>query len=349
VKVARWIASNGGKLEEAARLIGVPVRTLRRWRIRRRETRLVRPRGRRPERPDYKTRTDILEVLNLMGPRVGMPTLRAIFPDVARSALRSMLHRFRIVRFYDEYKESYTLEWTRPGAVWACDHKDREAAPIDGKYPYAFALRDLAANEQIDWLPVESKAGLITDDILEARYKEHGPPLVQKADNGFAAGSTRELVKKWGVFLLLSPPALPRYNGSIEAGIGSVTARTDHHAARNGRPGEWSCEDLEAARLEANETARPWGSKGPSPDEVWRSRTPLTDDERDKFRKAVTKFSRWWRKFVVGSKPREEVTQFEEDEVMRKAIGSALVALDYLRKGRGSYCTTFPEKSGKDT
>ena len=96
--------------------------------------------------------------------------------------------------------------------------------------------------------------------------------------------------------------------------------------------------DLEAARLEANETARPWGSKGPSPDEVWRSRKPITHEERDAFRRAVTKFSRSWRKFVVGtkvrslradrtvpgSKPGEEVTQAEEDEVMRKSIGSGV-------------------------
>ena len=71
----------------------------------------------------------------------------------------------------------------------------------------------------------------------EARYREYGPPLVRKADGGFAADSTRELVKKWGVLLLLSPPRCPSYNGAIEAGIASMKARTDHHAARNGRPG----------------------------------------------------------------------------------------------------------------
>jgi len=74
------------------------------------------------------------------------------------------------------------------------------------------------------------------------------------------------------------------------------------------------------------------------PDEVWRSRTPITDEERDALRWAVTKFSRWWRKLVarlsgsawrivpylVGSKPKEEVTQFDEDEVMRKSIGSGV-------------------------
>jgi hypothetical protein len=348
VKLARWMTSGGTKLEEVSDLIGVPVRTLRHWRASWRESRLApRLRGRRTERPDYKTRTDILEVLNLMGPRTGMPTLRPIFPDVPRSALRSMLHRFRDVRLHFEDKRSYTLQWTRPGAVWAIDHKDRKAAPIDGRYPFALAGRDLGANWQFDWLPVESKAALITDDVLEARFREFGPPLVLKTDGGFAADSTRELLKRRDVFLLLSPPALPRYNGSIEAGICSMTARTDHHAARSARPGEWSCEDLEAARLEANETSRPRGSKGPTPDEVWRDREPITAEEREAFKRTVRKHGRWWRKVVVGSKPSEEVTQFDDDEIIRKSVGSALEALGYLRKGRGSYCTTFPEKSGK--
>ncbi len=54
-------------------------------------------------------------------------------------------------------------------------------------------------------------------------YREFGLPLVQKADRRFAAESTLELVKP-DVFLLLSPPHLPTYNGSIEAGIRSPTS-----------------------------------------------------------------------------------------------------------------------------
>ena len=105
---------------------------------------------------------------------------------------------------------------------------------------------------------------------------EHGAPLVLKAGNGFVAESTREALKRWGVVLLLSPPHFPRYKGSIEAGICSMKARTDHHAARSGRPGEWSCEDLEAARPEANEMGRPWGSRGGAPDDAWQDRKRVT-------------------------------------------------------------------------
>ena len=350
LKIARWISAHGGKLDEAARLVGVSPRTLRCWRRSRKDWRSgPRMRGRGVRRLDFQTRTRILELLKLLGPRVGMPTLRPLVPDVPRSALRDMLHRFRDVQLYFEDRRNYVLEWTRPGAVWAMDHKDRLTAPIDGRYPHALAQRDLGANHQIDWLPVDSKEAEETDRALEARYRELGPPLVQKADGGFTAKSTRELVKRWGVFLLLSPPHLPNYNGSIEAGICSMTARTDHHAARSGRPGEWSCEDLEAARLEANETARPRGCNGPTPDELWANRVPISQQERDSFKAAVEKSRSFWWRLVVGHKTREEVTQAEEDDIMRKSISSALVAQRYLLEWRRrSFSTTFPGKSGKD-
>ena len=127
-----------------------------------------------------------------------------------------------------------------------------------------------------------------------------------------------------------------------------MKARTDHHAARSGRPGEWSCEDLEAARLEANETGRPWGSRGGTPDEAWQDRKRVTDEERRALKGAVGKYAYWWRKVVAPGKSRKEVTQAEEDEVMRFAIGAALKQLGYLKAGRRrNYTTTSPQKSGK--
>ena len=169
-------------------------------------------------------------------------------------------------------------------------------------------------------------------------------------------------MKRWDVLLLLSPPHFPKYNGSIEAGICSMIARTDHHAARCGRPGEWSCEarrsgsfgrivpylDLEGAKLEANETGRPWGSRGGTPDEVWKDRRRITDEERRALKDAVGKYAYWWRKIIAGPKPRKEVTQAEEDAVMRQAIAAALKELGYLKAGRGrNYSTTSSQKCGK--
>ena len=83
--------------------------------------------------------------------------------------------------------------------------------------------------------------------------------------------------------MLFSPPGVPRYNGAIEAGIGSLKTRTEQHAARHGRPGQWNCDDVAAARLEANATVRPRGPSGPSPDELWAARSPIGAAERARF------------------------------------------------------------------
>ena len=85
----------------------------------------------------------------------------------------------------------------------------------------------------------------------------HGAPLVLKSDNGsaFVASAFEALLAGLRVWQLLSPPRLPSYNGSCEAGIGSMKARTHHQATRLGRAGEWTCDDAEAARQQANQTA----------------------------------------------------------------------------------------------
>ena len=78
--------------------------------------------------------------------------------------------------------------------------------------------------------------------------RRYGPPLVIKSDNGsaFTAELFQDLLSEHGVTQLLSPPALPRYNGSVESGIGSMKLRTaDHSAFSHGTI--WSADDCEAA------------------------------------------------------------------------------------------------------
>ena len=43
--------------------------------------------------------------------------------------------------------------------------------------------------------------------------------------------------------------------GACEAVIGSLKSRAHHKLARNDRPGEWTCDNVEAARVMANEAA----------------------------------------------------------------------------------------------
>ena len=79
------------------------------------------------------------------------------------------------------------------------------------------------------------------------------------------------------------PPTRPSYSVAREAGGGSIKTRTHHEAARHDRPGRWTCNDLEAARRQANETARPWGPHGPTPDERFRERRMPSEAERRRF------------------------------------------------------------------
>lgn len=62
-----------------------------------------------------------------------------------------------------------------------------------------------------------------------------------------------------GRAFLLSPLGMLTYNGSCEAGIGLSKTRAHHPAAGHGRPGGWGGDDVEAARAQANETARTRG------------------------------------------------------------------------------------------
>ncbi len=112
-----------------------------------------------------------------------------------------------------------------------------------------------------------------------------------------------------------------------------MATRAHHASARNGRPGQWTCDDLECARREANETARPWGVHGPTPEEVWRNRTPISEEERAVFARTVVKMRE------EARRRREkagiiELARHREDAIEREAIARALVACGILELKR---------------
>ena len=65
---------------------------------------------------------------------------------------------------------------------------------------------------------------------LLSLFALHGAPLVLKTANGspFGDSAARRYLHGCGVIPLFSPPHTPRYNGSVEAGIGSLKTRTEH-------------------------------------------------------------------------------------------------------------------------
>jgi len=138
---------------------------------------------------------------------------------------------------------------------------------------------------------------------------------------------------------------MPRYNGACEAGIGSLQVRTDHLAALNDRPGRWTSDDLEGARLQANRTARPWGANGPTREERWNGRRQLTPEERERFRRFLA-ISRERVRAEAGYLPGIEQSKVIEASLERKAVARALRACGYLEVRRRRITTPITRLFG---
>jgi transposase InsO family protein len=288
------------------------------------------PRGRPQQRVDPDLRRAILAMLDLMGPQVGLPTLRHLFPDASRGELLDLQRRYRRFCRHRDRCLRHVLEWTRPGTVWAMDFTE-PPAPIDAVYDQVFCVRDLASGKQLMGLPCPGKSARVVVSTLTALSRWLGCPLVLKCDNDavFTAGEFAAWARDTRVLLLFSPEHTPAYNGAIEAGIGSLQTRAQHAAVRHGRPGEWTCDDVEAAVRQANETARPWGRNGPTPDEAWRHRLPLPNEEREQF--LATYRRRYARECIERGVPWGVHLQHREKaSIDRVAISRALIDHGFL-------------------
>ena len=134
------------------------------------------------------------------------------------------------------------------------------------------------------------------------------------------------MLEAHSVSALQSPSRAAEYNGSRKAGHRGPKTRVRHLAARAGRPGEWTCEDVECARCSGNEHGRPFGRSQPTPDEAWAGRVAPTADERKAFRDACAKHLEALRA-SRDSEPGCSRLALER----RTAVSRALVELGYLQ------------------
>jgi transposase InsO family protein len=332
-------------MREMAKHVGLVPRTLRRLRASwRREHLHTKPRGRPTTVVEHSVRQAVIMVLAFLGPEVGIPTLEWVFPHVSRSVLTDLLGRYRKLAHLNLRSLLHVLVWHRVGAVWAADFCT-PPLPIDGLYKRLFNVRDLASGAQLMSLPVFDESAATVLKALEVLIRWCGIPLVLKLDNGsaFIAHETRAWAEAHGIKLLYSPPVTPAYNGSIEAGTGSIETRAYHHAARHGRPWEWTCDDVEWARLQANETGRPHGRNGPTPDEAWAEREAIRDDEREAFGEAYRRLEaaeREQRLVQVGV----HLQRHEQAGIDRVALGRALIELGFLSIRRRRITPRIPKR-----
>jgi transposase InsO family protein len=282
---AAWARAHGWQGSTLAARLAVSARSLRRWSH---APAALAARGRPVRRPTVAVRQAVLAKLAEWGPRVGMGRLRAAFPTVARAELADLRDRYRrVVR--DRLRGRLArLTWTRPGAVWAADFAWPPAA-IAGRYPRLLSVRDLASGVQLAWQPAAGETAAQACAVLAGLFREHGPPLVLKVDNGaaFDSAELQKLLWQHGVEGLYSPAYTPQYNGAVEAGVGALKGRTAAQALARGAPGEWTWEDLEAARQEANAAPVARRETSPTRAAVWAGRSPLDEAARATFQAEV--------------------------------------------------------------
>jgi transposase InsO family protein len=325
--VSRNLLALGWSWPRIADWLRVAGRTLRHW-CRDVLGRIApgRPRGRPAVRSPRDARNTVIARLDECGPGVGLPTLRAGFPTMRRAELADLLTRYRRAWRARHREPLRILTWPVLGRVWAVDFAE-PPAPLDGRFGYLLAVRDLASGMPLLWQPVEIATAVEAAVAIAGLFAEHGPPLVLKTDKGspFTGDAFRAVLAARRVQHLLSPPYWPRYNGAIEAGIHALKDRTAARAARAGHADRWTLDDVAAARVEAAELPRPRGPAGPSPAAAWQSRHPVTAEERRVFADRVQV------RFACGGTVHEICSPAE---MARTAVRRALEECGYLQYRR---------------
>lgn len=330
---ARWATWRGWNPVRIARALGLDAATLAQWRRRwqDQEDRLgACSLGAPALLANAAQRQDVLRFLTLHGTELSLRTLHDHFPHLARRDVACLLFCARAEATEVARGGWYrALTWHRPGAVWAMDHTSPPTA-IDGDRTKILTVRDLATGCTLAAHAVITDDAQSTIDILRSLCLAFGPPLVIKNDNGpaFTARATRDFFAELRVMILYSPPYLPSYNGACEAGNGVIKHLAHDLACRNGRPGQWTMDDLEGARLLANRRTVD-RTQTRSPEQRFAGRLPITDADRDKIADVV-RTARTFRCAQLAIAPEEQSRSITADALERQAIADALLGLGIL-------------------
>jgi len=334
VQCARALEERGTSQSRATERLGVARTTLRAWSGLDLSGARLRPRGRRPVHAERATRDEILAVLDSEGTGLGIPELQRRFPGVARRELEELRARRAYVLRRRGGSGLLSLTWTSPGSVWAGDFTNTPCL-VDGEHGKLNLLRDLASHNQLLAMPSPGERAAEVVLVLEQLFAEHGAPLVLKQDNcpGYIAERTRDVCAKHGVLILYSPPYTPSYNGSCEAGCGSMKNRAARFAAARGSFDAWTSDDVEAGRMQANACVRVGGTSGPSPDDLWAARHRVADEERARLRD-VYRVHEAAARTELGFDGNDTLPRTAQAMIDRRAIPKALVELGYLEVRR---------------
>jgi hypothetical protein len=150
----------------------------------------------------------------------GLGTLYQQYRDqISRRDLQVLAKRVRQELAHRHQAELRHITWRVPGLVWSLD--DAELARFADRKLYLHQVQDLASRYKFTPWVGEQVVGETVAVHLEQLFLQHGAPLVLKRDNGSNLNqqAVDEVLARYLVLPLNSPPHYPPYNGGMECAV----------------------------------------------------------------------------------------------------------------------------------
>jgi transposase InsO family protein len=139
--------------------------------------------------------------------------------QISRRDLQVLTDTMRRELARQHQAELHHITWRVPGLVWSLD--DAELARFAHHKLYLHQVQDLASRYKFTPWVGEQVLGETVAVHLEQLFLQHGPPLVLKRDNGSNLNqqAVDEVLARYLVMPLNSPPHYPPYNGGMECAV----------------------------------------------------------------------------------------------------------------------------------
>jgi len=209
--------------QRLCRFLGVPYGSFRRWkhRLERGQPAFFRPGPKKVAPLNLAELHGDLSCLNHGRQRsrgVGA-VYRQYQTQVSRRDLQALTETVRRELAHQRQAQLRHITWHVPGLVWSLD--DAELARLAHHLLRLHQVQDLASRYKFPPWVGERVLGETVAGHLEQLFVQHGPPLVLKRDNGSNLNqqAVDEVLARYLVLPLNSPPHYPPYNGGMECAV----------------------------------------------------------------------------------------------------------------------------------
>lgn len=139
--------------------------------------------------------------------------------QISRRDLQALAETVRRELVQHRQAELCRITWHVPGLIWSLD--DAELARLASHKLHLHQVQDLASRYKFTpWVGDRVGGGTVALR-LEQLFLRHGPPLMLKRDNGsnLNHAAVDEVLARYLVIPLNSPPHYPPYNGGMECAV----------------------------------------------------------------------------------------------------------------------------------